>query len=117
MTSPVLTNCIDFTDLSPLSCLLVMYFELNLKKKSPEEYGIRAVVCNSILRKTTKHSAQGQKTQVHAERNYCEMESWNMNSAVADCYLKSHLNSNITCCFGYCVTERLLLIFGKTCWK
>lgn len=114
MTSPVLTSSLDITDLSPL---FVMCFELNLEKMSPEEYDIRAVVCNSILRKTTKHSAQGKKNRVHAERNYCEMEIWNMNSAVADCYLKSHLNSNITCCFGYCVTERLLLIFGKMCWE
>lgn len=56
-----LTNSMDITDLSPLSCLLVMCSELSLEKKSPEEYGIGAVVCNWILKKTTKHSAQGKK--------------------------------------------------------
>lgn len=52
-----LTNSMDITDLSPLSCLLVMCSELSLEKKSPEKHGIRAVVCNWILKKqpSTQH--------------------------------------------------------------
>lgn len=37
MSSSVLTNSVDITDLSALSCFLVMCFELSLEKKKVQE--------------------------------------------------------------------------------